>query len=75
MPLAGKPSRTKPLKTKKGLTLYYRGKDRWEVDYPEDAWSGKGKRYGRASTIRVMTLIYYLAKNYPIEKADRLAFG
>ena len=31
----------KPIKTKKGLVLYYGGKDQWKVDYPDDEWTGK----------------------------------
>ncbi|MGA2239945.1 MAG: hypothetical protein ABSG74_12105 [Candidatus Bathyarchaeia archaeon] len=55
--------------------MYYRGDDHWEVDYPKDEWSGEGKRYGSATTIKVMNLIYYLANGKTIEEADRLAFG
>lgn len=74
MPFAKKPSRTKPVKVKKGLTLYRRRKNDWKVDYPHDAWTGKYKRYGYGSLINLINLIYYLDRGYSIEKADKLAF-
>jgi len=69
--------RSKAKKTKKGLVLYRGGRDKWYVDYPDKEWSGKYKRYGGATTIRVMNLIYFLDKYgwNNIAKADRMAFG
>ena len=74
MLFAENPSRTKGVETKDGLILYYSENDQWEVDYPKDEWSGKNKRYGAATTIRVISLIYYLAQGKTIEETDRLAF-
>jgi len=74
MPFAGDPSRSEPLKTRKGLVLHYDGNDQWKVDYPEDESTRKDKRIGGATTIKVMALIYYLARGHTISEADRLAF-
>ncbi|MCP8313792.1 MAG: hypothetical protein H3Z53_05405 [archaeon] len=65
-----KTEREKPIKTKKGIILYKGKGDNWYIEYPDG-----DKRYGGATTIRVMNLIYYLSKGKSIDEADRLAFG
>lgn len=60
--------REKPIKSKRGLIRYHKG-DNWKIEYPDG-----DKRYGGATTIRVMNLIYYLGKGKSYDEADELAF-
>ena len=61
--------REKAIKSKKGIILYSKGTDKWWLQYPDGS-----KRWGGATTIRVMNFIYYISKGKSIDEADRLAF-
>jgi hypothetical protein len=65
-----KEKREQPIKTKKGIILYNKGGDKWWIEYPDG-----DRRYGGATTIRVMNLIYHIGQGKSIDKADELAFG
>ena len=65
-----KPKRVEPIRTRTGIVLYHSEVDDWKLDYPDGT-----KRYGGATTIKVMNFIYYLSKGKSITEADMLAFG